>query len=88
MSLNWNSHLVKTNLDLWIHWIPTLSWDWGVIPMTHQVGNWVNLKLVPSFTSLKQVYKMNNIHSQFIEIMEFKFAPTPPNLNLFIVLFI
>jgi len=53
--------------------------------MIHQVGDWVNLKLVPSFTSLKRVYKINNIHSHFIEIVEFKFAPAPPNLSLFLV---
>jgi hypothetical protein len=88
MSLNWHSHLVKTNLGPLELLDSHIIVDWGVISMTHQVGNWVDLKLVLLFTSLKRVYKMNNIHSHFIEIMEFKFAPTPPNLSLFIVLFI
>jgi hypothetical protein len=56
--------------------------------MIHQVGHWVNLKWAPSFTSLKQVYKINDIHSHFIEIVELKFAPIPLNLSLFLVLFI
>jgi hypothetical protein len=56
--------------------------------MIHQVGDWVNLKWAPSFTSLKHVYKINDIHSHFIEIEEFNFAPVPPNLSLFLVLFI
>jgi hypothetical protein len=45
MSLNWHLHLMKTGLGpLEPLDIATLLWDWGVIPMIHQVGDWVNLK--------------------------------------------